>query len=199
MYPRRRVDVRQHRRKFGPPLRILDVSPHVNNSHDPDLRSASHRSLRRYLEPQKVRVRVHEHNAHPLFPRVTSEGHYKGIRRQASGVRCGRSIHAEGEPPSAPDQPLVDLTATMCRLAGRSSCCPRRTLSFCHVVPRPPDYVVYALFRLCRSAADYEHDLTFHPLREKPTRLLSSPSEDLLVELGKLSAHGDRGTGRKIP
>src|SRR5215210_3995796 len=137
MNPCRRVDIGQHRSKLGPPLRVLDVGPDVHHSHDPRLGGILYRLLRRDLEPQKVRVRVHEHSAHPLFPRDISEGHYKGIGLQVSGFKGWAA-----EAPSVLYQPLVDLATTVSRLTGRLLGRPRRTLSFCHVGPRLLDYGV---------------------------------------------------------
>src|SRR5918994_2321400 len=87
----------------------------------------------------------------------------------------------------------------MSRLAGRFLGSPRRALPLCHVSPSAPDYLLDALFLLRCSAADYEHDLTFHPAREMPGSLLRRPPEDLFVELRELPTDRDRGIGRKVP
>ena len=76
MYPRRRVDVGQHRRELRAPLRVLHVGADVHHGPDPGLRCLPHGFLRRDLQPQKVRVRVYEHKGR-LSP-TGYAGHYRG-------------------------------------------------------------------------------------------------------------------------
>src|SRR5215218_1305298 len=113
--------------------------------------------------------------------------------------KCTETSLRFGPPILRAYQLLVDLTATMARLPGRLCRCPRRALSPRHVSPRQPNYVVDALVFLRSSTADHKHDLAFHVPRKLSGGLLRCSSEDLLVELRKLPAHGDRGSGRKIP